>query len=144
PATAAPLSPRQMSESAFHPPITALRIIHSHIPFWPVDIVTEASNPMSVGDVLVTLHRAMHQRISSADWNTLSAVEADAVTKAFNKRCHTEAIWSIVVPAQWRDRTIMERNDGVKRVDFLMGRTIFQGIVKAPQDPDGCLRMVTA
>ncbi|KAJ7850817.1 hypothetical protein B0H14DRAFT_2355553, partial [Mycena olivaceomarginata] len=87
-------------------------------------------------DVLVTLHRAMHQRISSADWNTLSAVEADAVTKAFNQRCRTEAIRSTVVPAQSRDREFMERNNGVKRVDFLMGRTIFQGIVKAPQDPD--------
>ncbi|KAJ7839322.1 hypothetical protein B0H13DRAFT_1650242, partial [Mycena leptocephala] len=89
--------------------------------------------PMSVGDVLVSLHRAMHQRISSADWETLSAVEAVAVTKAFNKRCRTEADWEII-----------ERNNGVKRVDFLMDRTIFKGLVKAPQDPDGCLRMVTA
>ncbi|KAJ7927069.1 hypothetical protein B0H13DRAFT_1598976 [Mycena leptocephala] len=78
-ANRAPLSLRDIRGPAFHPPITTLRILHSRMPFWPVELVlptefhTQALKPpISLGDVLVSLHRAMHQRISAADWETLS------------------------------------------------------------------------
>ncbi|KAJ7435665.1 hypothetical protein B0H11DRAFT_1755802, partial [Mycena galericulata] len=144
------LSPQDMGELAFHPPIAALRIVHPRMPFWPVDLVlpaelaTQASRPISLGDILVSLHRTMHQRISAADWYALPAGEVNAVTETFTHRCRMEAIRSAVMPAQLRDREIMERRNGVKRIDFLLRKTVLKGLVKATEDHDGCVRMVTA
>ncbi|KAJ7749417.1 hypothetical protein B0H16DRAFT_1551424 [Mycena metata] len=144
-----PLSAAEIREPAFHPPITALRILHPRIPFWPVDLALHAElaaqnpTPISLGDVLVSLHRAMHERISHADWETLSTEDAQAVTKAFTHRCRSEAVRSGALPAQLRDREVAERNKGVKRVDFLLGKTVFKGLFKDPEDPEGCVRMIT-
>jgi hypothetical protein len=99
--------------------------------------------PISLGDVLVSLHRAMHERISHADWETLTEEDAQVVTRAFTQRCRAEAIRSRVPPPQLRDREVAERNQGVKRVDFLLGKTVFKGLVRAPGDPEGCVRMIT-
>jgi hypothetical protein len=96
--------------------------------------------PISLGDVLVSLHRAMHERISHADWETLTEEDAQIVTR---ERCRAEAIRSRVPPPQLRDREVAERNQGVKRVDFLLGKTVFKGLVRAPGDPEGCVRMIT-
>ncbi|KAJ7081170.1 hypothetical protein B0H15DRAFT_1024944 [Mycena belliarum] len=150
PPQSAGLSAAEISEPAFHPPRTALRILHPRIPFWPVDLVlpevlaAEPPMPISFGDVLVALHRAMHQRISHADWATLSAEDERVVTHAFAQRCRAEAVRSGVPPAHLRDREVAERNQGVKRVDFLLGKTVFKGLVRWPGDPEGCVRMVTA
>ncbi|KAJ7093507.1 hypothetical protein C8R44DRAFT_860645 [Mycena epipterygia] len=142
----------EIREPAFHPPLTALRILHPRIPFWPIDLELPAElaaqaptpTPISLGDVLVALHRTMHQRITHADWATLSPDDEQAVTKAFTHRCRGEAVRSGVQPAHLRDREVAERNQGVKRVDFLLGKTVFKGLVRAPGDPEGCVRMVTA
>ncbi|KAJ6580397.1 hypothetical protein DFH09DRAFT_979157 [Mycena vulgaris] len=151
PPQSAVLGTAEISEPAFHPPLTALRILHPRLPFWPVDLdlpadlpADAAPPPISLGDVLVALHRALHQRITPADWAALSPADEAAVTKAFSHRCRGEAVRSGVPPAHLRDREVAERNQGVKRVDFLLGKTVFKGLVRAPEDPDGCVRMVTA
>ncbi|KAJ7464050.1 hypothetical protein FB451DRAFT_1370440 [Mycena latifolia] len=150
PPQSAVLGVAEISEPAFHPPLNALRILHPRIPFWPVDLALPEElagavpPPISLGDVLVALHRSLHERISHADWAALSAEDEQAVTKAFVQRCRAEAVRSGVPPAHLRDREVTERNQGVKRVDFLLGKTVFKGLVRAPGDPDGCVRMVTA
>jgi len=144
------LSGAEIREPAFHPPITSLRILHPRLPFWPIDLTLpaelaeEAPTPISLGDVLVALHRTLHERISHADWETLSGEDEHAVTKAFTQRCRGEAVRSGVPPAQLRDREVTERNQGVKRVDFLCGKTVFKGLVRSPSDPEGCVRVLTA
>ncbi|KAJ6521540.1 hypothetical protein DFH09DRAFT_1424835 [Mycena vulgaris] len=140
----------EINEPAFHPPLTSLRILHPRIPFWPVDLTLPADvaaagpPPISFGDVLVALHHAMHELISHADWETLTAEDEQAVTRAFAHRCRAEAVRSGVPPAHLRDREVAERTLGVKRVDFLLGKTVFKGLVRAPDDPEGCVRIVTA
>ncbi|KAJ7667284.1 hypothetical protein B0H17DRAFT_871225, partial [Mycena rosella] len=112
-----------ISEPAFHPPLTSLRILHPRIPFWPIDLTLPAELaatapvPISFGDVLVALHRTLHERIAHADWDGLSKENAEAVTKAFAHRCRAEAVRSGVPP-----------EPGVKRVDFLLGKTVFKGL----------------
>ncbi|KAJ7161904.1 hypothetical protein C8R43DRAFT_991722 [Mycena crocata] len=144
------VSTLEMREPAFHPARTALRIIHPKLPFWPVDIALPSSHrqkhspPIALGDILVALHRALHTRITAADWAMLSAEDAARVNKAFSRRCRAEAVRSRVPMAQLRDREVAVRNDGVKRVDFLMGKTVFKGLMRAPGDPDGCVLQVTA
>ncbi|KAJ6529893.1 hypothetical protein DFH09DRAFT_153681 [Mycena vulgaris] len=147
PPQSAPLNAADFREPAFHPPRTALRILHPRLPFWPVDLALPAgapAAPISLGDVLAALHRALHTRITPADWEPLGRADAEAVTRAFTHRCRAEAVRSGVPPAQLRDREIAERNEGVKRVDFLLGKTVFKGLVRTPGDPEGVVRLVTA
>ncbi|KAJ7473549.1 hypothetical protein FB451DRAFT_1249515 [Mycena latifolia] len=131
----------ELSQHATHPARVALRILHPALPFWPVDVVH--SRALTLGDVLRGLHRALHQRIAAADWDTLSSTDAQRVEEAFTQRCRAEAVRSGVAPAQLHDREVASRNEGVKRVDFLLGKTVFSGLVRVPGDPERCFRLVT-
>ncbi|KAJ7741675.1 hypothetical protein B0H16DRAFT_1029545 [Mycena metata] len=139
---------QELSPSGFYPPLTFLQIVHPRIPYWPARLTSPAEltagGPMpaiSVYDVLKSLHRVMHEPISHADWQSLNG-DVRAITKAFTHRCGMEAARAGVLPL--RDREEQERNKGVKRVDFLLGKTVFIELFKAPEDPDGCLQVVTA
>ncbi|KAJ6609055.1 hypothetical protein B0H10DRAFT_1884511 [Mycena sp. CBHHK59/15] len=148
PPQSAVLGQAEFREPAFHPPLTSLRILHPKLPFWPVDLAlpadAQAASPISFGDVLVAMHRTLHQRISHTDWATLSTEDEEAVRRAFTRRCRAEAVASGVPRARLRDREVAERNQGVKRIDFLLGHTVFKGLIRAPGDPEGCVCMVTA
>ncbi|KAF8142249.1 hypothetical protein K438DRAFT_1442646, partial [Mycena galopus ATCC 62051] len=137
PPQTAQLSAAEIREVAFDPPLTTVRILHPRIPFWPVDLALPATAqspgqgiPISLGDVLVALHRSLHVRISHADWATLAPADAELVTAAFTQRCRAEAVRSGVPRSQLRDREVKEREEGVKRVDFLCGRTAFKGLIR--------------
>ncbi|KAJ7142966.1 hypothetical protein C8R44DRAFT_537095, partial [Mycena epipterygia] len=119
----------ELYQSAFDPPLTALRIFHPGIPLWPVDVEPSKElrlahpRPISVGDVLVALHQAMHQPIMPSDFTTLTRNNQEAVRKAFMHRCCAVAAGT---PLRLKQ---VERNQGVKRVDFLLGETLFKGLV---------------
>ncbi|KAJ7506110.1 hypothetical protein B0H11DRAFT_2220035 [Mycena galericulata] len=139
----------QIGEQAFYPPVKLLRILLPKLPFWSIDLVpqnipgSQRVAPISLSDVLWEIHRALHQKISAEDWATLSAENAHRVTQAFVQRCRAEAERSGVSPAHLRDREIAERSQGVKRVDFLLGKTVFKALVRSPADPEGCVRLKT-
>ncbi|KAJ7050672.1 hypothetical protein C8F01DRAFT_1177763 [Mycena amicta] len=146
-----PLSDGELREQAFYPPRMSLRILHPRLPFYPIDLTLPESAtpitfpPIALGDVLVAIHRDLHARITPDDWAALSADDQAAINQAFTRRCRTEAAASTdgVPAAHWREREIAERNEGVKRVDFLVGKTVFKGLVRDEEDPEGVLRMVT-
>jgi hypothetical protein len=110
-----------MREPAFHPPLTKLRILHSGIPLWHLDLQLSAERALytqatiALGDVLVTVHHAMHERIRQADWAALSPENERAVTKAFTQRCRAGAWRTDVPPGELRDQVVAERNRGVKQ-----------------------------
>jgi hypothetical protein len=124
-----------------------LRIIHPSLPAWPIDLAPGEhfahAAPITLGHVLSGLHRALHTRISQRDYEVLSAAEQNAVNHAFRRRCRAEAVRSGVPADQLTERAATQRSDGVKRVDFLLGKTVFRGLVKVAGDPDGCVRVVT-
>ncbi|KAJ7890313.1 hypothetical protein B0H13DRAFT_2341045 [Mycena leptocephala] len=103
-----------------------------------------AAAPITLADVLVALHHALHTRITHADWATLGAEHEARVTQAFAARCRAFAARSGAGPVQLRDREVTVRNQGVKRIDFLLGKTVFKGLVHDPGDLEGCVRMATA
>lgn len=115
------MSDAEMREPAFHPPLTKLRILHSGIPLWHLDLQLSAERALytqatiALGDVLVTVHHAMHERIRQADWAALSPENERAVTKAFTQRCRAGAWRTDVPPGELRDQVVAERNRGVKQ-----------------------------
>ncbi|KAJ7689887.1 hypothetical protein B0H14DRAFT_3050334 [Mycena olivaceomarginata] len=146
PFSGARLTGAELYESAFHPPLSKLRIAHPLLPLWPIDLALPAgaqAPPITLMDVLLSLHRALHVPISQADWSTLHGRgDAEArVTHAFATRCRAEALRSGAMAGQLRDREIALRNKGVLRVDFLQGKTLFKGLLR---HPEGWVELVTA
>ncbi|KAH8832910.1 hypothetical protein DL96DRAFT_1704956 [Flagelloscypha sp. PMI_526] len=139
---AALLAMEELAQPATHPPVSKMRILVDKLPQWPIDLAynpqlderqaggyygvhaPQALPPISIGDVLAQAHRQLHQRISHADWDRLSGHEEKLVTKAFARRCRAMGAAETA-----------ERADGVKRVDFLLDRIIFKGLVRT-ESPD--------
>lgn len=129
------LPPEEMREPATHPPLTRLRIICDLIPTWPIHLElpptpyspynsnqfayqqpSPSSPPITLMDVLVAVHQAMHSRITHIDWAKVSKKEQREITRAYTVRCGGSE---------------HERAQGVKRVDFLLGRTRMIGLVRS-------------
>ena len=142
----APLHPDDLREPATLPPLTRLRIVCDLIPQWPIDLEFHAdalagygSNPfnpppISLVDVLIAVHRAMHTRITHAEWAMLSIDDQKAISRTFYRRCKA-------VLAAYE----MERANGVMRVDFLRGKTRMLGVERAaPVDGLEVIKLVLA
>ena len=97
------------------PPLPFMRLFHVHLP-WYIDV--EAQNPAGVTlfELFMALHSCMVRQIENADYyNVEMDAEARArVAEAWSARCHNEE----------------ERAQGIRRVDYLMGRVIMEGIQK--------------
>ncbi|KAJ3829524.1 hypothetical protein F5880DRAFT_1470339 [Lentinula raphanica] len=132
-----------LGQPATHPPITRLRIVSDLMPEWPIDIayrpqfvggpspvaaaswtpgfgvdMTGTQTPITFYDVLFNIHQQLHQRIIQSDFDRLSVAQEKAVTKAYYRRCRAAGAYEM-----------MERSQGVKRVDYLMERKWFRGCI---------------
>ncbi|KAF8144203.1 hypothetical protein K438DRAFT_1632263 [Mycena galopus ATCC 62051] len=106
---------------------------------------------MTLADVLVAIHRMLHTPIGHKDWEMLGVEDQQKVERAFTQRCRAEASRHAKAsrraeasrsrdpPAQLTDWEVVERELGVKRVDFLLGKTIFKGLDWVPGDPEARL-----
>ncbi|THV02865.1 hypothetical protein K435DRAFT_775321 [Dendrothele bispora CBS 962.96] len=125
---------------ATRPPINRLRVVCDLLPQWPIDVEWNSANatspgvvsigspfgspdpnatpPITLSDVLFTIHRSLHTRISHSDWAKLTLQEETAVARVYTKRC--KAMGSLEA---------VERAQGVKRIDFLLGKVWFRGLV---------------
>ncbi|KAJ7772085.1 hypothetical protein DFH07DRAFT_803676 [Mycena maculata] len=150
PNQAVPLSMGDLQAPAFSPPVTKLRIVCDMIPNWPIDLIFGAGGmemglggmqapPITLGDILIAIHKKMHQRISHLDWARLSMSEETAISRAFTRRCRTE---SMRYDTNFHsDAELPERQQGVKVIDFLLGRNMFRGLVRSE---DGQVRMIVS
>ena len=95
------------------PPLPFMRLYHTHLP-WHIDV--EAQNPSGVTlyDLFCAIHLCMMTQIQNADYyNVEMTGEARAhVAEAWANRCRDDE----------------ERRQGIRRVDYLMGRVIMEGI----------------
>ena len=122
-----PLTYEELSQLATEPQMYKLTIsCDVWIPEWPLHLDFRSTNPydsnvppIKLGDVLTAIHGSLHKRISQYDWAQLPPEHEYQVSKAYTKRCKTMG------PDQ-----LKHRNQGVKQVDFLMGKTKFRGLVK--------------
>lgn len=137
PGQTAVLGLAEMRETATYPAVTRMRITSDAIPQWPIELeytpydvhgehlslpsMDGTIPPITLGDVLFAIHRSLHTQISHLDWGRLTMSEEIAIARAYTRRCR-----SIPSVAQ------LEASQGVKRVDFLLDRFMFRGLVRAP------------
>ncbi|KAG6867382.1 hypothetical protein C0993_003536 [Termitomyces sp. T159_Od127] len=133
------LSPEGLAQPVTYPPITRMRITSDTLPQeWDVilDLSPELYEynfragydppPITVQDVFQELHRHMQSQISHSDWAKLSPRGMEKVRLAFVRRCEA-------APGG-PDAYDRERAQGVRRVDYLSGKTRFVGLLKTGKE----------
>jgi len=133
-----PLSVDELKQQATHPGVTRMTIVIDGIPQWPVRLsqsnnptasylsvpdqwstALEQHTPITLGDILVALHRMLQMQVSHRDWVKLSQDESTVVARAYTRRCRTFGS---------EDRFLASQ--GVRRVDYLKDKYIFKGLVR--------------
>ncbi|KAF8339496.1 hypothetical protein F5887DRAFT_867321, partial [Amanita rubescens] len=121
-----------LAQPATCPPVSRLKIVCDEIPEWPVVLeshpysyreqmgtISLPEHPtMSLGNVLSQIHRTLHEEITHSDRERLDPEMKDKVNQAFYKRCANEPL---------RERFL--RNGGIRKVDYLLDKVWFKGLV---------------
>ncbi|KAJ6611999.1 hypothetical protein B0H10DRAFT_2054318 [Mycena sp. CBHHK59/15] len=114
-------------EPAVYPPRPTLSLISPHLP-WTITVSASNGGYVTVSDVLNSVHRSLRVNVTPEEFNLLGTQKlmrraTAAYTQRYSRlkghRGYTE-----------------EKSQGVKRVDFLMGCTKFQGISPAAGGAD--------
>ncbi|KAK0449660.1 uncharacterized protein EV420DRAFT_1312806 [Desarmillaria tabescens] len=115
-----PLGMNELNSPATYPHIQYMTVICDAMPCLPITGIGDGSRWLSLGDVLQGLYRMMMWRISREEWQSFPESDKAAIAKAFTRRCR----------ARWNPQLVRaERQDGVKRVDLLLGKTMFRGLI---------------
>ncbi|KAJ7467643.1 hypothetical protein FB451DRAFT_1483044 [Mycena latifolia] len=108
-----------LAEPAIYPPQTVISLATSYLP-WAIGVVASNGKYVTVSDVLSSVYHALRTNVTLAEFNSLDTQKlmgraAAAYTKRY-ERLRGHRGFS------------KEKMQGVKRIDFLMGHTKFQGI----------------
>ncbi|KAJ7891788.1 hypothetical protein B0H13DRAFT_1600953, partial [Mycena leptocephala] len=108
-------------EPAVYPPRLALSLVTQHLP-WAIPVPASNRRYLSVGDVLAAIYHTLRVNATPAEFNALGT--GKLMRRASTAYMHMRRGYS------------QEKREGVKRVDFLMGYTTFQGIAPTGGAPD--------
>ncbi|KAF9501383.1 hypothetical protein BDN71DRAFT_1438919 [Pleurotus eryngii] len=111
------VSPHFASEPATYPPTTFMTISSPYLP-WTLH-VTPRHGVISVSDVLHGIYGYLRTAIYPQDFERMSRGNQKRVRKAYENRYRR---------MRSSGDAALEKTKGVKRVDFLMGHTVFMGL----------------
>jgi hypothetical protein len=121
------LSRQALAEPATNPPVKKLSVRSPHLP-WIIKVTASRDDFITVGDILETIFRTLRANVGSQEFHALpSPKEERRVTAAYEQRYRR-----IRDSREYED----EKRGGVKRVDFLMGHTAFNGLSPTTHGPD--------
>ncbi|OAX35731.1 hypothetical protein K503DRAFT_696449 [Rhizopogon vinicolor AM-OR11-026] len=98
------------------PPTAFMRLYHTRLP-WYIDVVPSVNGSyVMLGDLFTAICQALARRIRGEEYynDVLDHEDREALRLAWDERCRSQE----------------ERMDGVKRVDFLRGKYIFEGLTR--------------
>lgn len=123
-----PPSARALSESAVTPPMPYLTLVTPLLP-WRVSVTPQRNGVyVTVYDVLSCLYTSLRTNVAGSEYHALqSDTERRRVGASYEARYRR-----IRDAREYR----YEKTQGLKRVDFLMGRVRFEGLSKSSQGPD--------
>ena len=106
-----------LSEQATYPASSSITLFTEALP-WSIT-VTARSTFVTVYDVLQALHSSLRLQVTAAEWASLSRTSQEVIGASFHKRVDG-----------FSDRLRREKQlgKGVRRLDFLVGRTRLYGI----------------
>ena len=111
-------------EPAVHPAFPSIALLSEALP-WSVTVIAK-STFVTVYDVLQALHLSLRLQVTSVEWASLSRASQDTISTSFHKRV-----------GRFSDRVKREKQlgKGVRRLDFLVGRTRLFGISRFGDKP---------
>ena len=110
-------NPTLLSEQATYPASSSITLLTEALP-WSIT-VTAKSTFVTVYDVLQALHSSLRLQVTKVEWASLPLASKDVIAASFHKRADG-----------FSDRLKREKQlgKGVRRLDFLVGRTRLYGI----------------
>ena len=114
-----------LSEQATYPASPSITLLTEALP-WSITATTK-STFVTVYDVLQALHSSLRLQVTKKEWASLSRASQDVIAASFHKRVDG-----------FTDRLKREKQlgKGVRRLDFLVGRTRLYGISPLGDRPD--------
>ncbi|KLO08485.1 hypothetical protein SCHPADRAFT_944401 [Schizopora paradoxa] len=121
-----PVHPAYLTQGATNPDLSKITITCPELaPFdkdWSITVEPSAFSlsdqaGVTVADILATVHQAMQTPVTHAEWAKISEKDVYEVSMAFTRRCRA------LGPDFER-----ERNQGVKRCDFLRDKIVLTGL----------------
>jgi hypothetical protein len=125
------LPPQILAEPATSPPLPCMTITCANLP-WLIRVTPSGNSKhgpfVTVLDVLDAIHRSLRVSVTKAEF--------DKVQTSEEQRRINEAY-------RWRYKKMtdaaayeQERSAGIRRVDFLMGKSAFAGLLSSGSDPE--------
>ena len=114
-----PLSSRLLVEMATTPPLPAFSITSMHLP-WTINVRASNGSYVTLEDFFESVYRSLRTNITTNEFNLLPhQKDQKRATRAYEQRYR-----------RFRSTSAYdsEKRGGMKRVDFLMGRTTFHNI----------------
>ena len=114
------ISSRLLVEQATNPPLPALSITSSLLPSrWTIHVPASNESYVTLEDLFDAIYHSLRINIATNEFISLHQTDQTRATRAYEQRYR-----------RFRDITAHdhEQRGGMKRVDFLMGRTRFQSI----------------
>ncbi|KAF9070178.1 hypothetical protein BDP27DRAFT_1324447 [Rhodocollybia butyracea] len=114
------ISTNSFSEPAVYPPVSSLVIQISHLA-WPISVQASFNGQyVTVNDVFSAVHRSLRTNATSSEYRAIpSKKDAEKVRMAYEMRYRR---------LRERHAYEAEKQQGMKRVDFLKGHTRFMGL----------------
>jgi len=106
-----------LSEPAIYPATPSIILLTDALP-WSITVTTK-STFITLYDVLQALHSSLRLQVTKVEWASLSRASQAVISTSFHKRVNG-----------FSDRIKREKQlgRGVRRLDFLVGRTRLFGI----------------
>ena len=116
-----------LAEPATSPPLPSMTITCRNLP-WAVRVAPSGQSKqgsfVTVNDVVDTLRRAMRVIVTKAEFDQVQTVDGQRrIEDAYRRRYQ-------------KINNEQERSSGIRRVDFLMGRTTFAGLFSSGHDAE--------
>ncbi|PPQ96886.1 hypothetical protein CVT26_005867 [Gymnopilus dilepis] len=122
-----PISSRALREPATNPPLPFMIITTPYLP-WSIKVHASNGSYVTLEDIFDATYRSLRTNISQADFNSFpSQNDQRRATRAYEQRYRRH-----------RNARLYEeeKRSGMKRVDFLMGHSRFEGISNNGRRPE--------
>ncbi|KAF5357130.1 hypothetical protein D9756_006790 [Leucocoprinus leucothites] len=132
------LSRAELTEPASWPALSRLRIECDLVSQWPLSFEPDPEYlarknlspkdkipPISLGDILFKIYEHFATGVTSKEWEALSLEDQVAIAQSYTRRCKD------LGPGEQ-----IERSQGVKRIDYCLGKVWFRGLTKAGDKTD--------
>ncbi|ESK98178.1 hypothetical protein Moror_357 [Moniliophthora roreri MCA 2997] len=120
-------TPGLLEQSATQPALPFITIIIPELFNSTVQIKATTAPYVTVGDVLHGIYRTLRQNITQAEYNSFNSQQRPLIDASYKRR-YTR----FTHPAGYK----LEKDKGAKRVDLLLGRTLFMGLTCTGNGPD--------